>query len=147
MKHIDVVRNMPNCPKCGGRVTEAMSFCPNCGTSLKAAPTPAAAPVAAPAPAPAPQPRREEKQEKGEKGEKGEKAEKGEKQEKGAIGPLVPIIGGVVLIVVGLLFYVRTYLNVQTEMAWAFFLVIIGIVIILAAIYGTMMASRRHPPT
>lgn len=144
-----MVRSMPNCPKCGGRVTEAMSFCPNCGMSLKAAVAPAAAPAPAPAPSPAAPPPRREKAEKGEKREKGEKSEKGEKvekQEKRGYGPVAPIIGGVILIVIGLLFYIRTYLNVPTETAWAWFFVIIGIVIILAAIYGTMMATRRHPP-
>ncbi len=143
-----MVRSMPNCSKCGAKVTEAMSFCPSCGTSLKVVPLPAAAP--APAPAPAPQPMREEKQEKREKGEKhekGEKTEKGEKHEKRAFGPIGPLVGGVILIVIGLLFYVRTYLNVPEGIVWAYFFVVIGIVIILAAVYGAMMATRRHPPT
>jgi len=144
---------MPNCPKCGGRITEAMSFCPNCGASLKVAPPPAPAPAPAPAAAPAPQPRRgekeekREKQEKGEKREKEEKGEKGEKHEKRPYGPLGPIVGGVILIVIGLLFYLRMTLNIATQMAWAYFFVVIGIVVILAAIYGMMLAVRRHPPT
>lgn len=139
---------MANCPKCGAKVTEAMSFCPNCGSSLKAAAPPAQVPAPAPAPAPAPQPRRAEKQEKGEKGEKqekGEKGEKGEKQEKRGIGPIGAVIGGAVLIVLGLLFYLRLSLNITEQMAWAYFFVIVGVVVILAAIYGTMTASRRHP--
>ncbi len=143
-----MVRNMPNCSKCGAKITEAMSFCPNCGTSLKVVPPPAAAP--APTPAPPPQPMREEKQEKREKGEKREKeekGEKGEKHEKRAYGPIGPLIGGVILIMIGLLFYVTTYLNVPTEMAWAYFFVIIGTVVILATIYAAMTAARRHPPT
>lgn len=143
-------KHMPNCPKCGGKVTEAMSFCPNCGASLKAAAPPTPAPPAAPAPAPAPAPVRREKGEKGEKQEKGgtqEKGEKGEKHEKGAMGPIGPVIGGAVLIVLGLLFYLGQTLNVPNETRWAYFFVIIGIVIILAALYGTMVAARRHPPT
>jgi len=143
-----MVRNMPNCPKCNSRVTEAMSFCPTCGASLKAAPTPA--PAAAPAP-PAPPVRREkeekrEKDEKGEKAEKGEKSEKGEKHEKQTFGPLGPIVFGVVLIMLGLLFYLRMIGWRAEPTLWAYFFVAIGIVIILAAIYGAMMAARRHPP-
>jgi hypothetical protein len=145
-----MVRNMPNCPKCNSRVTEAMSFCPTCGASLKVAPTPPPAPAVAPAP-PAP-PIRREKEEKGEKGEKGEKAEKGEKGEKGekhekqTFGPLGPVVLGVVLILLGLLFYLRMTGWMAEPTLWAYFFVAIGIIIILVAIYGAMMAARRHPP-
>ena len=140
-----MVRNMPSCPKCNSRVTEAMSFCPTCGASLKAAPAPA--PAAAPAP-PAPPVRREkeEKGEKDEKGEKAEKGEKGEKHEKQTFGPLGPVVFGVVLIMLGLLFYLRMTGWMAEPTLWAYFFVAIGIVIILAAIYGAMMAARRHPP-
>jgi len=136
---------MPNCPKCNAKVAEAMSFCPNCGASLKAAPPPA--PAAAPAP-PAPPVRQEkqEKQEKREKGEKAEKAEKGEKHEKRTYGPVGPIVFGVVLIMLGLLLYLRLTGWVSDPMAWAYFFLVIGIVIILAAIYGAIVAARRHPP-
>jgi len=142
-----MVRNMPNCPKCNSRVTEAMSFCPTCGASLKAAPTPPAAPAAALAP-PAPPVRREkeEKGEKDEKGEKAEKGEKGEKHEKQTFGPLGPVIFGVVLIALGLLFYLRMTGWMAEPTLWAYFFVAIGIIIILAAIYGAMIAARRHPP-
>jgi len=140
-----MVRNMPNCPKCNARVTEAMSFCPNCGASLKVAPAPA--PAAAPVPPAQPVHReKEEKREKDEKGEKAEKGEKGEKHEKRMFGPIGPIVFGVVLIMLGLLFYLRLTGWMAEPMLWAYFFVAIGIVIILAAIYGAMMASRRHPP-
>ncbi len=140
---------MPNCPKCGARVTEAMSYCPSCGTSLKAPPAPAVAPAPA-APAPAPPPRREEKaekREKEEKGEKREKTEKGEKHEKQTFGPIGPIVGGIALVAIGVLFFLSLQPGINQPMLWAYFFVIIGIVVILAAIYGTMIASRRHPPT
>jgi len=139
-----MVRNMPNCPKCNSRVTEAMSFCPNCGASLKVAPPPAPAP----APAPAAPPVRQEKQEKQEKGEKGEKQEpeKGEKHEKQGVGLLAPIIGGIVLVMLGVMAYLSTVQPSIQPMLGAYFLVIIGIVVIVAAIYGAMIAARRHPP-
>jgi ribosomal protein S27AE len=146
----NTVRNMPNCPKCNSKVTEAMSFCPNCGASLKAAPPPAPAPAPTPTPAPAP-PVRQEKQEKHEKGEKGEKREKqepekGEKHEKGGLGLLGPVIGGIVLIMLGIMAYLSIAQPSIQPMLGAYFLVIIGIVVLIAAIYGAMMASRRHPP-
>jgi len=140
-----VVRNMPNCPKCNSRVTEAMSFCPNCGAPLKEAPPPA--PVPAPAP-PAP-PVRREKQEKGEKGEKGEKrekTEKGEKHEKQGVGLLGPIIGGIVLIMLGVMAFLSLQPGINQQILGAYFLVIIGVVIVVAAVYGATIAARRHPP-
>jgi len=139
---IGVVRNMPNCPKCNSKVTEAMSFCPNCGASLKEAPP------AVPAPVPAPPVRREkqEKQEKGEKGEKQEKSEKGEKHEKEGFGLLGPIIGGIVLIMLGVMAFLSLQPGINQQVLGAYFLVIVGIVIIVAAIYGAMIAARRHPP-
>jgi small-conductance mechanosensitive channel len=123
-----------------------MSFCPNCGASLKAAPAPA--PALAPAP-PAPPVRQEkqEKQEKGEKGEKQEKGEKGEKHEKQGVGLLGPIIGGIVLIMLGVMAYLSIAQPSIQPMLGAYFLVIIGIVVIVAALYGAMIATRRHPPS
>ena len=132
---------MPNCPKCNSRVTEAMSFCPNCGASLKVAPAPAPAPAAPPV-----RQEKQEKQEKGEKGEKQEKNEKGEKHEKQGVGLLAPVIGGIVLIMLGVMAYLSLLPNINQQMVGAYFLVIIGIVVIVAAIYGAMIATRRHPP-
>jgi ribosomal protein S27AE len=144
----NTVRNMPNCPKCNSRVTEAMSFCPSCGASLKAAPP--AAPAPAPAPlAPPVHREKQEKQEKGEKGEKGEKqekTEKGEKHEKQGVGLLGPLIGGIILIMLGVMAFLSMQPSINQPMLWAYFLVIIGIVVIVAAIYGAMIAARRHPP-
>lgn len=139
---------MPYCPKCGAQVEENMVFCPKCGASLKAE-----------------QPRtveeqakqfgertrkeggefgqrmkgeKEEKTEKREKQEKGEKGEKHEKREYSFIGPL---IGGLILIFTGLTFYLQITGNIKGEILWAFFFVIIGVIIIV----GALLAMRRYP--
>ena len=131
---------MPQCPKCGTEVDEEMGFCPKCGAPLKAE-----------------QPReyrmerrRREKEEKGEKHEKREKEEKTEKEEKhekreyGFIGPLV---GGLILIFVGLLSYLQIAGYRVWEYAWAGFLILIGVLIIIGGVYAVTRASRRHPKT
>jgi uncharacterized membrane protein YvbJ len=129
------VNEMSYCPKCGSKVDEEMTFCPKCGAPLKAEKAVAEAkPVAY---------RRDEKAEKTEKDEKGEKHEK---REYAFIGPLV---GGLILLFVGLTFYLGLTVHDENLMriAWAFFFVIIGIIIIVAAVYGVIMAGRRHPRT
>lgn len=140
------MRNVPYCPKCGAKVTAAMNFCANCGANLKPTPpTAEAAPV--PPPAPAPMPPRAEKREKEEKREKQEKTEKTEKHEKRGYGFAGWLIGGAILIVLGLFFYLVTMANVPSNMVWAYLLVVVGIVIIVAVALGATMATGRHPPT
>ncbi len=127
---------MSYCPKCGAKVTEDMTFCPKCGASLTVVPSPADM-----------RSRAHRRDEKAEKGEKGEKAEKTEKHEKGEYGFMGPLIGGLILIFLGLGFYLTTALNVSSGTVGAIFFVIIGIIIIAAAVYGAMMAGKRHPRT
>ena len=137
---------MVNCPKCGAKVTEEMAFCPKCGAPLKAE-KPKEQPVAAPAPSivyRGEKAEKHEKEEKGEKGEKGERAEKHEKREFTFIGPL---IGGLVLIFLGLMAYMQVSGMLGREIAWAAFLVVIGIIVIVAGIYAWMTTSRRYPRT
>jgi uncharacterized membrane protein YvbJ len=125
------------CPKCGSKISEEMTFCPKCGAPLKVASSPAAA-----------EPTRYRRGEKEEKGEKAEKGEKGEKHEKREYGFIAPLIGGLILIFIGLAFYVRIALpNIRTEAVSAFFFILIGIVIIALAAYGVILAGRRHPRT
>jgi uncharacterized membrane protein YvbJ len=128
---------MEYCPKCGNKVSEDMTFCPKCGASLKAAPQPSET-----------RPTTYRRDEKAEKREKQEKSEKGEKHEKGEYGFIGPLIGGLVLIFIGLAFYVSIALpNIRPGAIWAAFFVIIGIVIIALAVYGVILAGRRHPKT
>lgn len=149
---------MATCPKCGSRVREGMNFCPNCGADLKVVPTPPStpAPAEAPstaAPSPAQPPYRPEKAEKHEKQEKEEREEKQEKEEreqryeKRESNFIAPLVGGIVLILVGLLLYWVITASLRVEIFGALFFVIIGIVIVVGAIYAIVMASRRHPKT
>ena len=123
---------MSYCPKCGNKIEEEMSFCPKCGAPLKAQQASAEARTTY---------RKEEKAEKGEKNEKGEKREK---HEYGFLGPL---IGGLVLIFIGAFSYLEIATTVDSRVIWAIFFVLVGVIIIVAAIYGVAMAARRHPKT
>jgi len=135
---------MSYCPKCGNKVDEDMAFCPRCGAALKAPPT-AVPPTVEPPPA-QPYQRRNEKAEKNEKNEKDQRGEKGEKQEKGEYGFVGYLIGGLILITIG--FFLILQITSQTLTAggdFAIMLLIIGVIIIIGAIYVTMV-TRRHSP-
>lgn len=128
---------MPYCPKCGAKVDEEMAFCPKCGAALKVEhPTAEATP---------PTPSRAEKAEKQEKEEKREKEEKAEKYEKREFGVTGPLIGGLILIFLGLIFYLQVTGVLRGDVAFALFLIIVGILIIVGALYAARTAARRHP--
>jgi hypothetical protein len=135
---------MSYCPKCGAKIDEGMSFCPKCGAPLNIAQGPAA-PSGPTAPTRREYRRREKEEEKGEKGEKHEKHEKGEKGEKGEGGFIAPLIGGLILIFLGVVWWLNQTTNFDMRMLWAFFLVMVGIVIIIAAILGAFVLRKRHP--
>ena len=140
------VKDMSYCPKCGTKVREEMGFCPKCGAALKVEQPPAEA--APPTPYRAEKAEKHEKREKEEKEERpekrGEKAEKHEKREFGYIGSL---IGGLILIFIGLMSYLALTASINLAAVGAIFVVVIGIIIIVGAVYAAMMASRRHPAT
>ncbi len=134
---------MSYCPKCGNKVDETMVFCPNCGASLKGAPT------SRPPPVP-PYQRRNEKGEKNEKNEKNEKQEKNEnreKEEKGERGFVGYLIGGLILITIGVFLALQATGSplLASGQGLPVMLLIIGIIIIIGAVYVTMVA-RRHSP-
>ncbi len=136
---------MSYCPKCGNKVDETMAFCPRCGASLKVAMS------GQPTPPPA-QPYRSrneksEKNEKREKQEKNQRPERAEKQEKGETGFIGYLIGGLVLITFGLfsVLQISGYFTVDSGQSWAVMLLVIGIIIIVGAIYVAMIARRRSP--
>ncbi|MCW4044271.1 MAG: zinc ribbon domain-containing protein [Candidatus Bathyarchaeota archaeon] len=126
---------MVYCSKCGNQVEESMAFCPRCGAPLKAE-----APVHAV--------RRNEKAEKNEKGEKQEKnePEKSEKHEKGEFAFLGWLIGGLILVFMGAMAFLNLqYHFVNTAMGWALFLLVIGVIIIIVAVYFATTARKRSP--
>jgi uncharacterized membrane protein YvbJ len=127
---------MVYCPKCGNQVEENMTFCPRCGAALKA--EAAVRPV-----------RRNEKGEKNEKREKQEKQqqpEKGEKQEKGQYGFIGWLVGGLVLVFAGVMAFLNLRYNfVNTATGWAVFLLIVGIMIVIVAVYFATTARKRSP--
>jgi len=138
---------MPECKKCGAKVKEDMSFCPNCGAALKEAAAPTAPQPAASAPAPPPTHVKYEKEEKHEKHEKHEKEEKHEKGEYAFLGPL---IGGIILIIIGLMSYLQItgLINEVTRgILWAFFIIVVGLLLIIGALYAMTTARRRYPRT
>jgi hypothetical protein len=126
---------MPYCPKCGNQTEENMTFCPRCGASLK---------LEAPRPTPPP-PLTYRKDEKDEKGEKQEKNEKGEKHEKGEFGFVGWLIGGIVIIAIGLLAYLRAVNFIRSDFEGPLIFLVIGVAIIIVAIYLSTTARRRHP--
>lgn len=130
---------MPYCQKCGFEVSENMTFCPKCGASLKVTTT---RPPQHYRSEKAEKQEKEEKHEKEEKMEKGEKTEKYEKQEYSVLGSF---IGGLILILVGIMFYltVTGFLNMRS--IFPFLLIIIGAIVILGVIIGAFRASSKHP--
>ena len=123
---------MPYCPKCGAEVSEEMDFCPQCGTSLKLPPARVRREKA----------EKEEKREKQEKEEKAEKAEKYEKREFGYVGPLV---GGVILIFLGVMFYLAAIGRIRVRDWGPVFLIMVGIIILVFGLYATLVAAKRSP--
>ncbi len=128
---------MSYCPKCGNKVDDSMTFCPRCGASLRES-------QSVPSPAPV---YGKQKNEKGEKNEKNEKNESREKQEKGERGFVGYLIGGLILITFGLfsVLQLSDYFVVNSGQAWAIMLLIIGVIIIIGAVYVAMSARRQHP--
>ena len=121
---------MPFCHKCGAEVGEDAQFCPNCGTSLKESRETRCGGKW--------KPDREEKQEKDEKGEKGEKQEKGEGSR------ISPIIGGLVLIWLGVTFYLAATGIVAWTNWLGYFLLGLGVIILVqaAAIFSSATGRK-----
>ena len=133
---------MTYCHKCGSEIKEENSFCPQCGTALKAGePRPPMSPERY-------RSEKTEKQEKNEKNEKEEKMEKGEQQEKyekQEFGILGPLIGGVILIIVGFILYLTVEGIINLRSLFPVFLLIIGAIVILGVVIGVVMARGKNP--
>ena len=133
---------MPYCQKCGSEVKDDMTFCPQCGATLKAGePRPPMSPERY-------RGEKAEKQEKHEKHEKEEKMEKGEqpeKFEKKEYSVLGPLIGGSILILVGFMLYLAVAGVLNLRLIFPFFLIIIGAIVILGVAIGAVRAREKHP--
>lgn len=110
---------LPFCPKCGAEVSDDVAFCPKCGNQISVSPAAVG--------------RRYARGEKEEKREKGEKEEKHEKEEKPSdrTGPLV---GGLILIWLGITFYLVQARYIGWNEWWSYFLIGIGVVLIVQAV-------------
>jgi uncharacterized membrane protein YvbJ len=127
------------CPKCGFEVSEDMTFCPQCGATLKVT---EARPPERYRSEKTEKEEKHDSHEKEEKMEKGEKTEKYEKQEYSVLGSL---FGGFILIIVGIMFYLTVTGVLNLSSIFPFFLIIIGAIVILGVLIGALSARRKHP--
>jgi len=130
---------MSYCPKCGNKVEETMVFCPRCGASLKGTATPGQAPPI--------QPYRYEKAEKNDRRDMREHPEKGEKQEKSEYDFVGYLIGGLILITIGVFALLDLTSPLNSSQDLAAMLLIIGVIIIVGAIYIATRARKHFPST
>ena len=85
-----------------------------------------------------------EKRVKSEKGEKGEKTEKGEKAEKREGDPIGTVFGGLVLIVLGIAFYLVVSGRIDWTQWWAYFIAGLGAVLLLDALMRAALPEYRR---
>jgi uncharacterized membrane protein YvbJ len=127
---------MPYCPKCGAEVAETMTFCPNCGTQLKGA--------APSQPAPTQPSQTQEKAQKNERQETQEKRDRAER-EKAEHGFMRYLVAGLVLITIAVFAILELTNPALTSGQYlTLMLLVIGLIIILAAVY-TVFAGRKNP--
>lgn len=118
------------CHRCGSPLPGDAAFCPRCGAATVPSTTIAPPPQ---------QPPTWQRHEKGEKHEKREKSEKGEKSAHG--GMLGPIVGGLVLIWLGVTFFLEQNGNLPSDIWWAYFITGIGVILIVE---GAYIYARGH---
>jgi hypothetical protein len=128
------------CHKCGSALPTGSSYCPICGTPVPSAPVGTGA---QPAPSPGPYSRRAYRYEKYEKQEKLEKNEKGEKGT-GRPGSIIgPVVGGLILIWLGITFYLQEIGSIPLANWWAYFILGIGFILVLQ---GLLVYSQSRRP-
>ena len=126
---------MQYCLKCGNKVDETMTFCPNCGTQLK---------VTAPSQAPPTEPNEgQKKAEENAQKEKHEYSEDAGRQKKAEHDFVYFLAEGLILITVGV-FAIRELTNpaLMSGQYLSIMLVIIGLIVVLAAVYATFSGRK-----
>jgi len=126
---------MPYCPRCGKEVKEDDIYCPQCQAPLKVG-----RPVYRRHDEKDERDEKREKDEKGEKSEKSEKSEKGEHEDK-ALGALT---GGLILLWLGVSFLIREYGYVTWASWWAYFVLGVGVILILRGLMAYVKTSNWH---
>lgn len=111
---------MPYCPKCGSEVESDAKFCPKCGSRLAPAPTRTST-------------------------EKSEKGEKEEKYEKSEASTLFQLGFGLIVIILGILVFTSAFNIFSLRLAWAYFLLAIGVMIVVFAVASARTAMKRNP--
>ena len=129
------VNYMPYCPKCGNKVEENVTVCPNCGAPLSGVILNQPSTLS---------PAKPENTETQEKHEGAKKSETCEKSDYSFVGFLV---GGLILITVGVFALIDltspNFLSPTEDLAAM--LLIIGIIIIIAAIYIATRTFKHFP--
>jgi len=132
---------MPYCRNCGAEHSEGATVCPKCGQSVAGPPPPPTGPIS--------RERREryEKSEKGEKGEKEKREKEGdrEKREKRETDRFGPIVGGFVLILLGLLFYLQWSNVISARDFGGYFMIGMGIILIVWALLRYTTQEFKGP--
>jgi hypothetical protein len=116
------------CHRCGAQLPEGATYCPKCGSAVAGSTAFQAGGLG---------PTRVEMREKAEKHEKHEKHEKNEKN--GPQGRLGPLVGGLILIWLGLTFFLEQSGYLNGAVWWAYFLSGVGAILILQ---GVVLYSR-----
>jgi hypothetical protein len=125
------------CRKCGMPLPEDSTFCPKCGTPVLVSATTTPLPSSGPTYG-----RRREKGEKHEKREKNEKNEKGNEKRGEEGGLLGALVGGSIVIWLGVTFYLQQLGYLASNDWWAYFIVGIGVILVLEG--GFLFARGRR---
>jgi len=121
--------------KCGAQIPPGAGYCPSCGTPISSA-----GPAQTSASTPPPD---EYWRHRHEKQEKQEKREKGEKNEKGRGGDITgAITGGLILIWLGVTFFLQENGYIASGNWWAYFMIGIGAILILQGLLRYAMSRR-----
>lgn len=130
---------MPYCLKCGSKVEDKMTFCPECGTQIKSA-TPNGAPSAEPSV-------NQEKADKNQQQQTPNATPVLEKQHKPEHGFIRYLVAGLILITVGISAILElTNPKIAFGTLLAAMLLTIGVIVILGSVYYAL-SGRKHTST